>query len=175
MSVALRRTIGRLFGYQQEIDELTRKVREMSWDDVFGMWTRAAFLQFCRIMPRGERAVALLDLDRVHDLNARLGYAEVDRRVKASFSIPLRSSDIVARWYSGDEIVILFDGGPESAAAKLEALRESAQANGITFAHESGTWSVGRQDIVEVVSALAARMAPGGAGDAEAGSGTGTR
>ncbi len=167
MPEAIRRAIGRLLGYQQEIDELMRKLREVSWDEVFGMWTRAAFLQFCRVMPRGERAVALVDLDKIHDLNAEIGYAEVDRRVKAAFSIPLRTSDIVARWYSGDEIVILFDAGPEGAAAKLEALRQSAAAQGLTFAHAVGTWSVGRQDIVDVVNELATRV--GSHPDAHAG------
>ena len=53
----LRRLYGRLFGFHQEIQELEKRVQELSWDEPFGMWTRGAFLQFCRVMPRGAVAV----------------------------------------------------------------------------------------------------------------------
>jgi diguanylate cyclase (GGDEF)-like protein len=120
------------------------------------MWTRTAFLQFCRVMPRGERIVAFIDLDHIHDLNHSQGYEEVDRRVKATFSIPLRSSDVVARWYSGDEIVILFDNDRESALAKVKELEASAARHGLTFTFEVGQWRVGEQDVVQMVNALSA-------------------
>jgi GGDEF domain-containing protein len=152
-------------GLKDEIAELKRRIQELSWDSVFGMWTRTAFLQFCRVMPRGQRTVAFIDLDRIHDLNNQLGYAEVDRRVKAAFSIPLRKSDIVARWYSGDEIVILFDGDQHGALMKIRGLEESAAREGLSFAFEIGTWQVGESDIVEAVNALStASMAKRGAG-----------
>ena len=166
------KTIGRALGYQQQIDSLAAKLEELSWDSVFGMWTRTAFLQFCRIMPRGERTLVFIDLDKIHELNHAKGYAEVDRRVKAAFSIPMRSSDIVARWYSGDEIVILFDNDRESALQKLHALEESAAAQGLSFSFEVGTWNVGVQGIVDVVDALSsANRLKQGAGGAEAGRG----
>ncbi len=155
MGSGLKKVVGRVFGFQDQIDSLTKKLAELSWDSVFGMWTRTAFLQFCRVMPRGLRTVVFIDLDRVHDLNESVGYAEVDRRVRAAFAIPLRSSDIVGRWYSGDEIVILFDNDPESARSKLAALELSAAAQGITFTWEMGIWNVGVQSIVDVVDALA--------------------
>ncbi len=107
-------------------------------------------------MPRGERTLVFIDLDRIHALNHKHGYAEVDRRVRSTFSIPLRSSDIVARWYSGDEIVILFDNDRESALAKVGELEASAAREGLTFTFEIGTWEVGAQDVVDVVSALSA-------------------
>lgn len=164
--------MGRMFGFQAQIDTLTEKLQELSWDKVFGMWTRTAFLQFCRVMPRGHRTVVFIDLDRIHSLNHELGYTEVDRRVKSAFSIPMRSSDIVARWYSGDEIVILFDNDHDSALAKVQALGASAAGQGLTFTFEVGAWEVGVQDIVEVIGGLsaanrrkqAAAEAGGGAG-----------
>src|SRR3972149_6988341 len=103
MKLSVKALIGRILGYQSEIEALNRKLQELSWDQVFGMWTRTAFLQFCRVMPRGRRALVFIDLDHIHELNHKLGYAEVDRRVRSTFSIPLRSSDIVARGDSGDE------------------------------------------------------------------------
>jgi GGDEF domain-containing protein len=151
----LREAVGRILGYQDRIDALTTKLQELSWDSVFGMWTRTAFLQFCRVMPRGERTVVFIDLDGIHALNQAEGYAEVDRRVKAAFSIPMRSSDVIARWYSGDEIVILFDNDREGALQKIRALEASAASQGLTFTYVVGTWNVGVQGIVDVVDALA--------------------
>ena len=141
----------------KEIHDLRNKVEELSRDEVFGMWTRGAFLQFCRVMPRGTRTVVFLDLDDIHALNHSLGYAEVNRRIKATFSIPFRSSDLVARWFSGDEIVMLLDCDLEGAEIKIAQLRESAREQGLTFTHEVGEWEVGWQSITEVVEALADR------------------
>ena len=48
-----RKFVSEIFGFNREIDELKHRIQELSWDEPFGMWTRGAFLQFCRIMPRG--------------------------------------------------------------------------------------------------------------------------
>jgi GGDEF domain-containing protein len=154
MAKKVRDILGRILGFQTEIDELRARVNELSWDTVFGMWTRTAFLQFCRVMPRGERTVVFIDLDGIHNLNHTHGYTEVDRRVREAFAIPLRHSDVVARWYSGDEIVILFDNDKDSARMKMRDLEASAAAQGITFSYEVGEWSVGSRDIVEVIDSL---------------------
>jgi GGDEF domain-containing protein len=86
------------------------------------MWTRNAFLQFCHVMPRDVRWVAFIDMNKIHELNEELGYTEVDRRIKETFSVPFRRSDVVARWYSGDYIVILFDADGSGAGHKIEQL-----------------------------------------------------
>jgi GGDEF domain-containing protein len=151
----LREWLGRVLGFEQEIEELQRQIKDLSWDPIFGMWTRGAFLQFCQVMPRGERVVALVDLAGIHDLNNRVGYREVDRRVKAAFSTPHRRSDVVARWYSGDEIVILFDSDRSWAESKIAQLEESAARQGLAFQFAIGTWAVGKQPIEEVVGRLA--------------------
>jgi GGDEF domain-containing protein len=150
----LRETVSRIFGLQREIKDLRTKVEELSRDEPFGMWTRGAFLQFCRIMPRGIKTIAFIDLDDIHSLNERFGYSEVDRRVRSAFSIPFRRSDLVARWFSGDEIVILLDCDREGAELKITQLRESALRYGLTFTHEIGEWDVGRQSILNVMEKL---------------------
>ena len=71
-------------------------------------------------MPRDMRWVAFIDMNKIHELNEELGYTEVDRRMKETFSVPFRRSDVVARWYSGDEIVILFDADEGGAERKIE-------------------------------------------------------
>ena len=55
----LKRMVSRFFGLDSEIQDLRRQVRELSWDSSFGMWTRNAFLQFCHVMPRDVRRIAL--------------------------------------------------------------------------------------------------------------------
>jgi diguanylate cyclase (GGDEF)-like protein len=157
MKRQFRKIIGNILGFQDEIDELRSRINELSWDSVFGMWTRTAFLQFCRVMPRGQRTVVFIDLDRIHSLNHSHGYTEVDRMVREAFAIPLRQSDIVARWYSGDEIVILFDNDRSSALMKIQELERSAARQGLSFTHETGVWDVGSTDIVEVVNDLSTR------------------
>jgi len=153
----LQRIVGRLFGFHDTIRDLERKVEELSWDDAFGMWTRSAFLQLCRVMPRQKRVVVFIDLDDIHGRNLQWGYVEVDRRIKKAFAIPLRRSDIVARWYSGDEIVILFDSDEQGAVRKVEELKRSAARQDLTFEYEIGAWDVGVESISDVVEALTER------------------
>jgi GGDEF domain-containing protein len=155
----LKKLIGKVLGFEQQIQDLRRQVRELSWDSSFGMWTRGAFLQFCHVMPRGTRFVAFIDLNKIHDLNEELGYAEVDRRVKETFSVPFRRSDVVARWYSGDEIVILFDSNEEGAERKIRQLEAAATQQGLTFYHQIGQWEVGKEPVEEKIQALADKVA----------------
>ena len=54
------------------------------------MWARNAFLQFCHVIQRDVRRVAILDMNKIHALNEVLGYIEVDRRIKETFSVPFR-------------------------------------------------------------------------------------
>ena len=150
----VKRLAGRIFGFEQELEELRQQIRELSWDAPFGMWTRGAFLRFCHVMPRSLRMVAFIDLEDIKGLNKRYGYTEVDRRVKAMFSVPFRRSDVVARWYSGDEIVILFDSDRDGAERKMVELEQSACAQGLKFRYEIGTWEVGKQGIEEAIDQL---------------------
>jgi hypothetical protein len=154
----VRGLIGRVFGFEKEIESLKGKISSLSWDDAFGMWTRSAFLHFCEIMPRGERCVFLLDFEDIHGLNQRIGYRAVDERINRTFSIPFRSSDVIARWYSGDEIVILFDGELAGAMHKMRELEASAAAKGLSFRWEHDQWRVGEEAVKDVVDRMAARL-----------------
>jgi GGDEF domain-containing protein len=155
----LKSIVGKIFGFNGEIQELKEQIEHLRWDTAFGMWTREAFLQFCQIMPRGKRILAFIDLDRIHVLNEEYGYAEVDRRVKSTFSVPFRRSDIVARWYSGDEIVILFDSERSGAESKMAELVGSASSQGLSFKFVLGNWEVGKTYIEEVVEGMSNQLA----------------
>lgn len=150
----MRQFLAKLLGLERELRELKGQVRELQWDTAFDMWTRAAFLQLCRLMPRGERTIAFIDLDDIHGLNHSLGYTEVDRRIRETFALQLRSSDIVARWYSGDEIVILFDSDSDGAKKKIADLERRAKRHDLSFVWDVGSWDVGRQDVVDIITAL---------------------
>ena len=154
----LKRLIGRLLGFQAEIERLQVQLQDLSWDTAFGMWTRAAFLQFCHVMPRGRRILLFLDLDGIHGLNERYGYEQVNQRIKTSFSVSFRRSDVVARWFSGDEIVILFDSDALGAERKITQLQESAREQGLTFKYEVGEWVVGKQAVEDVVEELGRKV-----------------
>lgn len=82
-----------------------RRVQAAHYDEAFGMLTRAGLDAKLRRLTT-EVDVLFIDLDRIHELNAELGYTEVDKLIRQAFA--LRSTDaIVGRHYSGDEIVII--------------------------------------------------------------------
>jgi diguanylate cyclase (GGDEF)-like protein len=162
----VRKLIARLFGFDADLaelqaqrQELQAQIQELQWDRPFGMLTRGAFVQHCRVMPRGVRNIAFIDLDNINVLNDRYGYTAVDERVRTTFSVPFRRSDIVARWYSGDEIVILFDSDRQGAERKIAELRRAAAENDLTFQVELGQWAVGNDTIEEGVAAISQNMA----------------
>ncbi len=142
------------FGFDKEILQLREKVEELSWDSAYGMYTRPAFVQFAQVMPRGRRILAFMDLDGIHRLDQELGFAEVDRRIHATFSVDFRRSDIVARWYSGDEIVILFDSERVGAQRKVDELGAAAAAQGLSFKYDLGEWDVGKEPVEDVIEEL---------------------
>jgi GGDEF domain-containing protein len=75
---------------------LTRLGGERSWNHLSARY--AAF------------EVVFLDLDDLHRLNSEWGYAEVDRRIRSVLNF--RQEDLViARWYSGDEIIAIVPKG----------------------------------------------------------------
>ena len=61
--------------------------------------------------------VVFMDLDGLHALNERLGYGEVDRRIRTALALREGDTYFIARWYSGDEIVLLVPKGDAAGAA----------------------------------------------------------
>lgn len=154
----IKKLIAKLFGFEAEMELLKEQISQLSMDPVFGMWTRTAFRQFSQVMPRGLRVVAFLDLDNLHHLNDQYGYEEINRRIRAIFSIPFRRSDLITRWFSGDEIVILFDADEEFARRKIDQLEEAARQQGMSFHFELGIWDVGKDPVEKVIEELSAKV-----------------
>ena len=149
--------LGNLIDIQGEIDELRLKVAELCWDEPFGMLTRNAFLQRCRELPRIPCRIVFIDLDDIGDLNLRYGYKEVDRRIKSIFNGFYNPKELVARWYSGDEIVVLFDDVPD-VAQRMHELQLAAHTQGITFVYATGVWQVGDFSVEEIVDSLSSQV-----------------
>jgi hypothetical protein len=153
----VRQILGRLLGYCGEIECLQERVTALSWYEPFGMLTRNAFLQHCRELPPSGRRIIFIDLGDIGNLNNRYGYVEVDRRVKLIFTNFQIPGVTIARWYSGDEIVMLFDDlrDPGYWITKLNRI---AQQYDISYVYETGVWEVAEQTIEEVIRELSSRV-----------------
>ena len=91
---------------------LRRELDRAHVDQTFGIFTRLGGEWAWRRLSRRYALfeVVFLDLDDLHRLNEELGYAEVDRRIRSA--LVYREADImIARWYSGDEIVAVVPKG----------------------------------------------------------------
>lgn len=142
---------------RSEIVSLRRQVSALSWDEPFGMLTRTAFLQHCRELLPASRLIAFIDLNEIGLLNHRYGYQDVDRRIRASFSMFQRSPHVAARWYSGDEIVILFAENSDPASL-IERLRRAAGVNGLSFVCAWGDWTCWREPVETAIQRLSTQV-----------------
>ena len=129
-----RNVIGWLFGFNSEMKRLKEQLKDLSWDTAFGMYTRSGLMTLAKSQFLGKKSVAFLDLDRIHELNERYGYDEVDRRVRSAFSANTRKGDaLAARWWSGDEILLVLDCNTDRAYHVLERLASVASTQKLAF------------------------------------------
>jgi len=138
-----------------DVARLTAHVRTLSHDDAFGMLTRPALIFQADRLPSGSFFMLYCDLDQLHDLNGHLGYEEVNRRVRHSFAPALRQSDLVGRWFSGDEILIILPDDSRLLWGLVQRLQREAESQGFSFSFALGTWRHPDQNLVSVVSRLA--------------------
>lgn len=133
------------------LTSLTAQVRALSHDDAFGMLTRPALLFQAGRLPVGNYFLLYCDLDQMHDLNRRLGYEAVNDRVRLSFALGFRHTDLVGRWFSGDEILLVLPDDSRMVWGLVQRLQREAKAQGISFTFALGTW---QQPVEELVSAV---------------------
>ena len=90
----------------------TKVIRLYRTDRAYGCYTRSALeMEIWPAVMKRVRYVVFCDIDDMHLANERYGYAGVDKKVR--HAITGRESDIVvARWYSGDELVFIVLDGP---------------------------------------------------------------
>lgn len=91
-----------------EIARLNAVIENLITDRAYGCYTR----QGLEMKYTGCGDVIFLDLDGMHDANAKYGYRIVDEKIAASINAVTRKGESFAgRWYSGDEIVLVVDCG----------------------------------------------------------------
>ena len=93
------------------------------------MLTRQGGLERLRRLS-GAVDIVFLDIDHMHDANAQLGYAEVNRRLRAAFQIRRVDTILICRWFSGDEILAVTKAG--DGAGLAERLQGRMQALGLS-------------------------------------------
>lgn len=71
-------------------------------------------------------------MDNIHQCNEKWGYTAVDAKIKAS--LKCRKNELLGRWYSGDELIIIVP--TEEALATCNRIQNQLENNGLsaTFA-----------------------------------------
>lgn len=110
-----------------------RRVRRSHYDPAFGMLSRAGVDARLRGV-KGAYDVLFIDLDHVHEL----GYPAVDARVRAAFQLRRGDAQLIGRWYSGDEILVIAPAGDGVGLAQRLAQRLAAQGLSATIAVAGG-------------------------------------
>lgn len=117
---------------QTENEKLRRTLKELVYDNDYGMLTRKGFENTLHKFPRNQTLwITAMDICDMRGNNETHGYHKTNRLIKNTYSV-LRKSDICARFFSGDEIILITTNYPARA---LKKLKESAQANGIDFGY----------------------------------------
>lgn len=98
-----------------------QKIKRLSEDKYFGILTRNGIEEKIRKEKRFFDCV-FIDFNNMKRLNEYYGYETVNSKIKRIFqTFRFRKNDIVGRWFSGDEIlIILFDSEPELFIKRFE-------------------------------------------------------
>lgn len=139
---------------ENSVTALRAEICRLSYDDAFGMLTRPALLEHVTRLAPGRYCVVFLDIDGVHTLNGILGMEEVNRRVRDSFALAFRHTDLVARWFSGDEIVVILPDDATATRGFTERLQREASEHGLSFCSAAGVWNNPRTSLGEIVQRL---------------------
>ncbi len=153
----LLKTIKKYFATKEEMGNLKSLLKMLEWDDVFDMYSRRAFIQYCEANRDEWPVLAFIDIDEMNVLNKTWGYDAVNAKIRKAFKA-LSGSAVCGRWFSGDEIAIAFKSH-EEANAGMRLLKSAAAAEGFDFTHfidrrYSRTVSIA-QTVAELASAVA--------------------
>ncbi|MFH1539459.1 MAG: hypothetical protein ABIH66_10905 [bacterium] len=137
---------------------LRRKYEKMLWDPNFEIFSRAGLDEIIENSMDEYRTVAFIDFDDVHQLNQKYGYDDVNRRIRSTLRRLAKSPEVfVARWYSGDEMVVLSGHDEWMTASLVEEASKTGECNGVPFTHQTGGWD-GKTPFKHVVDDLSNRV-----------------
>lgn len=111
-------------------------VNRLERDATYGCLTRAGVDRRWARTRKAGRAVVFGDIDAMHELNARLGYEEVNGRIRRALArLTTRPDDVIGgRWYSGDELVYIVPATDGDGFARRMQRAFEAEGLGITLA-----------------------------------------
>ena len=106
------------------------RVEAMRIDPTYGVLTRVAL----DAEPPQHGSIVFWDVDHMHDLNEQWGYEIVDSRIRLVCQSIREREDciLVARWYSGDELIYCCPAIDAALAAERIVELFKAQGIGIT-------------------------------------------
>lgn len=110
--------------------KLIEIIKRLYYDRAFGILTRGGIEE--EILKLSDSFdFVFIDFNNVSKLNLKNGYKKVNDTFSAMFeTFAFRSDDLVGRWFSGDEIVIITKNDPYGL---LERFKIHALTYGITF------------------------------------------
>ncbi len=102
-------------------------------DHTFGIYSRYGIERIVQQWRRQPMFLIFGDLDHIHELNEEHGYEAVDRSVRTAFQEikeRLEPGMLLARWYSGDEWILVFRRDP---AKYLDLIISTFKDEGISL------------------------------------------
>lgn len=154
----LRRYVSWLFGFDREVESLRRKYEKMLWDPNFEIFSRAGLDELIESSTDEYRTVAFIDFDDMHRLNQQFGYDDVNRRIRSTLCRLSKAPQVfVARWYSGDEMVVLSAHDEAVTESLVEEASKAGAYFGVPFTHQVGGWD-GKTPFRHIVDDLSLKV-----------------
>lgn len=135
-----------------------QRIQQMRIDPTYGCLTRTAV----ETSPPKEGAIVFWDIDHMHEANERYGYQAVDVRIKTAIDQIRASRDcrLIARWYSGDELIYNCptEDAPAAAQRVLDLFEEQGLSVTASYAVIGEEW---HEAVVSAAKAVQAAKAAG--------------
>lgn len=113
------------------LNTLSKRIGQMSTCPTYRCLTRQGVDRRWQKIKTNHQSmhVIFLDIDCMHRANEMWGYTEVDAKIARSLE-QVRRNELVGRWYSGDEIVILCEATESQQTA--ERIQLAFEGNGLS-------------------------------------------
>lgn len=108
--------------WKNRVLELEKELNKARTDKTFGIYSRYGIESIASGWEDQQVYVLFADLDEIHKLNAKLGYQKVDKKINSAFKAIkeiLCDNDYLARWYSGDEWILISKSNPEKYVKEI--------------------------------------------------------
>lgn len=143
---------GQIIGINIELlrEAYEKGLTELSIDKVFGILTRNALEQKLRTIPQFN--AIFIDFNNMKGLNNEYGYEHVNSLLFRLFDeFSFRKTDVVGRWFSGDEILIATQ---DHTSGILTRLQKRAKRLGLSFKHQTFDNCLSFDDLSQKISQI---------------------